>query len=285
MKANAYRALAQNEDQGWFYEARRRAIARLFEQFVQSELPDRHQTLNLLDVGCGTGGTTEFLRNYGHVTGVEPSSVAIRWLQQRFHDLPVIQGTVEDLSKLLPAHEYDVASVLGVLSARGVKDPQGGLCALRRALKPGGWLIWSDATYPVLRRQHDAFVEVDRRFYPGEMKRMLTQAGFEIVHGAPMLAWGFPVALGLSLLCRARKALGLLRNLADEQDTSDDRPLPVWLNELLTRATYSEWQWSLSGIKAPVGVSYLLLARKPQLTAAEHAAEQRVEPTVQKRAA
>ena len=34
MRPNAYRTLSQNEEHGWYYEARRRAIARLIERYV-----------------------------------------------------------------------------------------------------------------------------------------------------------------------------------------------------------------------------------------------------------
>jgi len=265
MKPNAYRALARNEEHGWYYEARRRAIARLIDQFVRDQSAPR-QSLRLLDVGCGTGGTTEFLSNFGHVTGIEPSPLALELLRQNHPDVRAIQGTVDDLSKLLPAHEFDLATVLGVLVCRAVRDPLAALCGVRRALRPGGWLVWNEAAWPFLARGHDDFVEAARRFYPQQMKQLLIEAGFEVVHGSHLLAWGFPVALALAGAHRLRRLLGLYPRDedGDEQDYSDDRPLPEWLNELLMRATYAEWSLGLSGLKAPLGVSYLLLARKPQ---------------------
>jgi SAM-dependent methyltransferase len=264
MKPNAYRTLALNEEHGWYYEARRRAIARLIDDFVRSHEAGPREPLNVVDVGCGTGGTTEFLTNYGHVTGVEPSPLAIELLKQYHPDVSVVQGGVDELSKLLPAHEYDLATVLGVLYSSGVRDPLKGLESIRRALKPGGWLIWNEATYPFLKRQHDEFVNTARRFYPGEMRDLLIDAGFEVVYGSHLLAWGFPVAVGLAALYRIKQLFGLARRVADEQDETDDRPLPEWLNDLLMRTTYGEWSLGLSGVKMPVGVSYLVLARKPQ---------------------
>ncbi len=272
MKPNAYRTLAQNEEHGWYYEARRRAIARLIDDFVRGGEQGPREPLELLDVGCGTGGTTEFLSNYGHVTGVEPSPLAIELLRQNHPDVQVVQGGVDELSKLLPAHEYDLATLLGVLVCRAVKDPLQGLVNIRRALKPGGWLIWNEAAYPFLTRQHDEFVEASRRFYPSEMRGMLIDAGYDVVYGSHMLSWGFPIAATLAAAYRLKRLVGLGRRPVDEQDETDDRPLPEWLNDLLMKVTYGEWALGLSGLKLPLGVSYLVLARKPKSHAAASSA-------------
>ncbi|MBL8827685.1 MAG: hypothetical protein JNM18_11965, partial [Planctomycetaceae bacterium] len=121
-----------------------------------------------------------------------------------------------------------------------------------------------EGTYPFLKRQHDDFVSTARRFYPGEMRGMLADAGFDVIQGSHLLGWGFPVALGLAGWYRIKQLFGLNRRLAEEQAETDDRPLPEWLNELLMRITYGEWSLGLAGLKLPLGVSYLVLARKPQ---------------------
>jgi len=263
MHPNAYRTLAQNEEQGWYYEARRRAVAALVERYVRGEKAGPRKPLNVVDVGCGTGGTTAFLRQFGHVTGVEPSPLAIDLLRERYPDLPVIEGKVDELSKLLPAHEFDLATIMGVLYCANVADPLAALKNVRRALRPGGWLIWSDAAYPFLARQHDRFVNAGRRFYPRQMKQLLTDAGFEVVDGSHMLAWGFPIALALATAYRVRSWFQRSESLAEVQDTSDDRPLPGWINRLLTNVTVAEWQLSSKRLMLPMGVSYLVIARKP----------------------
>ena len=75
MKSQAYVTLAANEEQGWYYEARRRAVASLIERFIRKQQP-QPEPLQILDIGCGTGGTSAALRAFGAVTGIENVAVA-----------------------------------------------------------------------------------------------------------------------------------------------------------------------------------------------------------------
>src|SRR5574340_816588 len=148
MKPNAYRSMARHEKGNWYYQARARAIEKLVERFI----PPRADGLEILDVGCGTGGTTRLLAGYGRVIGVEPSSLAIDLMRAEYPDLPVLQGTVEDLPKLVPGERFDLATVLGVLCHKGVADPAAGLAAIHGRLREGGRILWGDCVYPCLAR-------------------------------------------------------------------------------------------------------------------------------------
>jgi hypothetical protein len=76
-----------------------------------------------------------------------------------------------------------------------------------------------------------------------------------------LLGWGFPFALLLAAGYRLRKRLG--RKYSDgDLAVGDDRPLPRWLNAALEHITYWEWRGGLTGLKMPLGVSRLILARK-----------------------
>jgi len=250
--------MAREETRNWYYRARGRAIRELLNRYVCPEVARPR----ILDVGCGTGGTTVLLGECGEVTGVEPSELAIQLCRQSYPQLQVIQGSVQDLAALVPSGSFDLATVLGVLCHRDVPDPLHGLQAVGRCLKAGGWLVWGDCVYPCLAREHDEFVGAQRRFYPRQMHRLLAEAGFRVVSSAPMLGWAFPVALGLAAVYRLRRRFGRTgQSVADRQST-DDRPLPGPLNAALEAITYWEWRLSLSGLRMPLGVSRLILARK-----------------------
>jgi hypothetical protein len=126
-------------------------------------------------------------------------------------------------------------------------------------------MVWGDCVYPFLSRRHDELVECGRRFYPGQMHRALRQSGFDIVYSSHFLGWGFPVALVLAAAHRMRRPFsrGTSADSAGERSAAgDDRPLPSWLNSTLARCTYWEWQAGQWGLKMPLGVSRLILARK-----------------------
>ena len=269
MKPQAYTTLAENEKEGWYYRARIRMVSTLVERFIQPQRPD----LNILDVGCGTGGTSMALTRFGNVLGVEPSDLALKLLKKNYPELRVVQGDTQRLPHLVPRASFDLATIMGVLVSRAVPDPLAALKNVATAVKPGGWIIWNEATYPLLTRQHDDFVDVERRFYPSQMRKYLEESGFEVRHASHVLGWGFAPALALALVYRLKRWLFRIEDPSEEADTSDDRPLPDFLNRLLGGLTYLEWSASLKGIKAPLGVAYLAIAQKK--TIAEPAADRK----------
>ncbi len=261
MKNQAYVTLAANEEQGWYYEARRRAVASLIERFILDKR-QQEEPLQILDVGCGTGGTSAALRQFGAVTGLEPSPLARELLHGRHPNLPVLAGGVDDLDALVARNSIDLATIMGVLYSRHVRDPGAALECVQRTLRPGGYVIWNEAAYPFLHRQHDDFVETARRFYPSQMRSLLAQNGFEVLDGSHLLGWAFPVAAALSALFRLRCRVWGAPPQEEEQPSTDDHPLPRWLNGLLMQLTYAEWRVGQATIKCPLGVSYLVMARK-----------------------
>lgn len=261
MHPRAYTSLAALEEVGWYYQARARCLTRLIERYVSTQ----RGPLRILDVGCGTGGTSHALCRFGKVTGIEPSTQAIELLRARYPGIEVMQGTVDELSTLVRPESFDLATVMGVLYHRQVLDPAEALAKIHAALAPGGWLVWNEGVYPLLAREHDEFVEAGRRFRPKQMCRLLESQGFRVRFGSHLLAWGFPIALSLAMLHRAQRWMQPAPNFDDH--VSDDRPLPVALNALLREVTYFEWACSLHHLKLPWGVSYLVIAQKAAVQA------------------
>ncbi len=257
MKPEAYYALAEREATHWYYRARWRAVRRLITRYV---LPTA-APLRILDVGCGTGGTTAKLAALGSVVGVECDPLALRLLRARFPEIPVIQASVDGLGKCLAPEVFGLVTVLGVLYHKGVANPGVAIQQIASCLGPMGWLIWSECTYPWLRRGHDDLVQCARRFYPGEMHRLLHAAGFAIARSEHFVGWGVPVVLIEAAAYRLRKRYGLARS-AESFPSGDDRPLPRWLNWLLEELTFAEWTAGQAGLRVPWGVSRLILARK-----------------------
>jgi SAM-dependent methyltransferase len=258
MQANAYRSMAREENRNWYYRARWRAIDTLIQRYVRTNQAE----LRILDVGCGTGGTSHLLGRHGPVTGIEPSGLAIELLRSAYSELSVVQGGVADLPSLVPLRSFDLATVLGVLYHRSVADPQQALRNVAAVLRDDGWLIWAECVYPCLARQHDEFVNCQHRFYPREMHRLLQSSGFEVVYSSHLAGWAFPIAWAMALAFRAGGRFGRGSVNVGELESTDDRPLPPLLNALLEEITYREWRASLLGWKMPLGVSRLVLARK-----------------------
>jgi ubiquinone/menaquinone biosynthesis C-methylase UbiE len=97
---------------------------------------------DLVDVGCGTGITVEFLRDtYGlNAIGIDPSAVILERGRQRNPDLPLLEGSGEQLP--LAAGTMDGIVVECALSV--MADKQKALAEFNRILVPGGRLIVTD---------------------------------------------------------------------------------------------------------------------------------------------
>jgi len=93
----------------------------------------------VLDVGCGSGGTTRAAAQLGgHVLGVDLSSPMLELARSRSADLSNVRFTQAD-AQVHPFDEVDV-----VISQSGVMffgDPEAAFTNLARALRPGGRLV------------------------------------------------------------------------------------------------------------------------------------------------
>jgi SAM-dependent methyltransferase len=255
MEETAYLALAEAEDHGWYYRARREAVDRLMKRFA----PRLPRPLRILDIGSGTGGSTSMLRRYGDVLGMEPSPLARELSRKRFPDLKVEPWTIDDLPKEA-TQDFDVAVILCVLYHQNIKDPAAALKNIAAVQKPGSILIWNEPAYPFLWRQHDRQTAAGRRFYPRSMHQLLKDQGYELVFQSHLLAWAFPIACLLAL--KDRWQWGSDRQTTSAAEGTDHKPVPGLVNRLLRWITFSEWRLSRLGLGLPFGVSHLLVARR-----------------------
>lgn len=63
----------------------------------------KHPHQNLLDLGCGLGGTAHYLHSqgFGHVVGVDLDEELIRYAKKRYAELAFVHGDVCDLTSLV----------------------------------------------------------------------------------------------------------------------------------------------------------------------------------------
>ncbi|HJO92450.1 MAG TPA: class I SAM-dependent methyltransferase [Victivallales bacterium] len=106
----------------------------------------------LLDVGCGLGGTVEYLGNngYGKVTGIDLNAEEVEFAKTKYPDLDLIAGSVYDIGKLSKI-KYDL--IYHFCSFYSFPDQQSALTAVREVAHYGSKLIIFDyarnGKYPV----------------------------------------------------------------------------------------------------------------------------------------
>ena len=221
----------------WWFTGRRvivqDAIIRAFP-----ELPH----LNILEVGCGTGGNLPMLGHFGQVTGVDISPEAVEYCRAK--GLPVNQGTVYNLP--YPDFTYDLVVALDVLEH--LEDDVMALRELERLIKPGGKLIVTVPGIKALWGPHDQGLGHHRRYNKGELEVVLNRGRLHVDRVASFLTVALP------LMWAYRQALRLSRFRERYQPMRRDHPL---VNALMKMALSVDRR--IMGLELP-GASLLAVA-------------------------
>src|ERR1700687_1528372 len=147
MEREQYAIMALREERHWWYAGMRRvALA------VLGHALDGRRGLRILDAGCGTGGTTVELRQFGEVVGIDLAWAALEPARARG-----LSGRARATNEQLPfgAAAFDVATSFEVIYHLGVGSDMCALREIRRVLKPGGLFMLRVPAHNWLRGEHD----------------------------------------------------------------------------------------------------------------------------------
>lgn len=136
----------------------------------------------VLDVGCGTGATVEFLIDrYGTAaTGIDPSEKMLGIGRNRCPDLPLIYGRAEDL----PFSGESMDAVISECSLSHTSNIITVMDEIHRILKADGFLILSDI---YLRQAENGAELPDKSDCPSgfvtreNLLNNINQRGFEVI--------------------------------------------------------------------------------------------------------
>ncbi len=193
MEPQTYAQLAAIEDRHWWHRSREKLAAHYIRRMA---LPSGAA---ILDVGCGTGGTTRFLQRSGRVTGVDLSPLAVEHARAKAPEATIVEGDANELGQLFAPASFDLVTLFNVLYHRWVRDDADMLRQIHALLKPGGWLLVTDAAHRSLMREHDVLDMGKTRYTLADFRRYFAQAGFRYVRGQFFNAPALPICLMLAL--------------------------------------------------------------------------------------
>lgn len=176
----------------------------------------RPSKTRILDIGCGTGGTTLFLRRYGTVVGLEKDPYAYTFSKNR--GLSVKMGSASNLP--FQDGSFDMVTLLDILYHQDILDVAKVVKEARRVLVNHGELLITDSALPFLWSKHDVVMHGRRRFTVPELEQVLRSNGFVIKKSSYYFFLLFP------LLIIKRKIVDLL----DKDYQADVQKLPGWIN-------------------------------------------------------
>jgi SAM-dependent methyltransferase len=241
MEAELYQRMFEQEQQHWWFRAKRRIVLTLLERL----LPPRSR---IADVGCGCGATLLELAQRYEAIGMDGSPIAADFARRR--GVSVVEGRLPDAIGL-PQGSFDAVLMLDVLEH--LDAPVESAKAAADLLRPGGLLLATVPAYQWLFSAHDVAHHHRRRYTRGALVQQLTAAGLTPIFSSYMNTSLFPLAAAARIAERAlprrgKASIGL-----------EVPPAPV---NGLFQCLFASERHLLGRVRLPFGLSVIAAARK-----------------------
>ena len=257
MEKEQYDLMFAQEERHWWYVGMRRISTALLERYPplvegQDGRPLMNgrggRPLEILDAGCGSGGMTRYLTQFGRVTGIDLAPEALDLARKR--DLPrLVRSSIGALPFL--DGSFDVVTSFDVLYHLNVQDDSAALEDIHRVLRPGGIALIRLPAFDWIRGAHDEVVHTRHRYTRDELSEKLEDAGFRLEHSTYANFLLFPLA-------PAKRYLELRQGTHEATDLW--RP-PGPINRLLVDLLSLE-AFPARGMGLPWGLSVFAVARR-----------------------
>ncbi len=246
------RALSDAEDRHFWTTTRFVLVARLIERYLGQ------QPIQLLDVGCGSGGLLRALRHRwptATLAGLDGHEEALDLCRTKSggEDLHLIHHHLTDMQTLRLETQPNVVVLLDVLEH--LDDPAAVVRDLAGRLATGGIMIVSVPALPLLWTERDVFLGHRKRYRRSDLAALLSDAGLHVQHSSYLFAaLFFPVFVFRRLTAR------LLGLAGQDMEHSELKVWPI-LNTLAAWWCRLELEIALR-CTLPWGTSVYCLAQK-----------------------
>jgi hypothetical protein len=155
-----------------------------------------------------------------------------------------------------PSERFDLVTSFDVLYSLEKPVEGAAVAEMFRLTRPGGFVIVNVAAMWALRGDHSVLSRELRRYSGGELRLLLTNAGFDVVRLTHTNALLFPpMAIA--------RAWQRWRGLSNEAESDQEISVPAAPVNLALTALLKIESWWLPYVNSPFGSSLLALARKP----------------------
>ncbi|MBS0208069.1 MAG: class I SAM-dependent methyltransferase [Planctomycetes bacterium] len=245
--------MAELDADHWWYVGLRDALASV----LRAAGAERSDVRRVLDAGCGTGATLEWLAEEfqpDYLAGFDSSPLALSLSKQRCPAADVYAGDV--CQPVLHRPEFDLIVCCDVISVPGVERARAGLARLVSALRPGGWLLLHGPAYQWLMSDHDRWVGNSERSKLADNVELLQSLGLESLVASYRVSMLFPAIASYRML------RGFCTRASGREPASNLRRRSNWLNRALKRLVRFENGAIESGFRWPFGTSVIALGQK-----------------------
>jgi SAM-dependent methyltransferase len=240
MEPSSYKLMAAVEERHWWYRGRRRIIHSILSRHMKLDRGAR-----VLEVGAGTGGNINLLRQFGKVDAAEFDEEARRTARQKTGCNVVACNLPTDLS--VEEKCYELIVLFDVLEH--IDDDVSTLRLIGEKIKGGGKVMLTVPALPWLWSRHDDLSHHKRRYTKSCLENACRNAGLEILEVGYFNSFLFPLVA----------VFRLLKNVSGSDRLDSELPHP-FVNRIL-EAIFGFERHFLGWLKFPVGVSLYMVAQ------------------------
>lgn len=245
----------QIEKQHWWWEGRR--------QILKQSI-NRKRNLKILDIGCGTGETLTFLKNYldsPKLYGIDSSPTAIKFAQSRGH----CNISKVDAKKLnFKDSTFDYILLLDVIEH--IKDDISVLIEANRVLKNNGKIIITAPALKFIWSKHDTSQGHYRRYVRRRIRKISLKANLKIKRISYFNFFLSPTVIVVRLLSKIKifKKLGNYNS-----DLNFNIAKKSLINNILKFIFVNEIKL-MKYINYPIGISIFSILEKNEVKTSTH---------------
>ena len=169
-----YQTMGEVEQDHWWFRYRLSKV----KNVLKKESDKKKYSLNIFDIGCGTGGMLFELNKKNFISkasGCEPHPIGFEFCKKR--KLSVKKCTLNNLK--IENELYDAVLCMDVLYHKDI-DPIKSFQKIKQLLKPNGILVLNVAALSCLKSSHDIKVMGARRFNLVVLRKLALKNGFMI---------------------------------------------------------------------------------------------------------
>lgn len=171
---NLCKSLFEMEKEHFWHKGRKEIIWQILNYFTKEKI----NTLKMLDIGCGNGNITRFLKTKGiNMEGADASLSALNFCKKRA-DIPLYQ--IDPKKQTLPflSENYDIVGLFDVLEH--IEKDQSLLNEVFRICKKKGKIIITVPANEYLWSYFDIISGHKRRYSKNNLAAKMEKAGFKI---------------------------------------------------------------------------------------------------------
>jgi len=192
MDKTHFHTIEKNASSHWWYQGRQRILSQILHSFP---LPKNSQ---ILEMGCATGENLEWLKDFGHLTGIEPDSWAVMKAKQKKIGHIYMGSLPNNMPNI--SETFDLVTLLDVLEH--IDNDMLALKVLKKWLKPNGYMLITVPAYSFLWSSLDEINHHKRRYTRNQLHDCLTQNGYSVEYISYFNTFLFPLIYTFRLIDR-----------------------------------------------------------------------------------